>query len=242
MKDHSIIIIPIRMNSTRLPGKFHEDIAGKPMVIRVLEQAKLTHIENIYVAVDHDFHYNLIKEYGGNPIMTSVEHKSGTDRVHEAVTKIDNLKQFKYVINLQGDLPFIKPDSILEALTVLYEDDIDIGTLATKIDKEDEINDPNVVKIAMNNKNKALYFSRSRIPYNADTYYHHLGLYAFKREALNKFVHLPQTKLEICEKLEQLRAIENGMSIMIKEVSEQPISVDVKEDLEKAREYAKAYI
>jgi len=226
------------MNSSRLPGKFHQDIAGKPMIIHVLERARDSYMENIYVAVDDDFHFKLVEEHGYKAIMTSRDHQTGTDRVYEAVNFIDPQRKFKYVINLQGDLPFIEPESITRALALLYEEDVDIGTLAVRISDEEEINDPNVVKIAMNSKDKALYFSRARIPHNSDVYYHHLGLYAFKRQALDKFVHLKQTKLELCEKLEQLRALENDMTIMVKEVNEFPISVDAPADLEKARKYA----
>lgn len=240
MRDKTAIFIPIRMGSTRLPGKFHLDIEGVPMVIRVLRKALETGIRNVFVAVDHKDHFELIKSHGGNPIMTSIDHQSGTDRVYEALTKIDENKEIEYIVNLQGDLPFIDPKAIVQAVGMLMDDHVDISTLAVKINDPYEINDPNVVKIAMNSANKALYFSRLPIPYNSLNYYHHLGLYAYKRNSLIRFVNSEQTMLEKCEKLEQLRALEKGMTIIVKEIDSVPISVDTEDDLIKAREYAKS--
>ena len=240
--NNTAIIIPIRMNSSRLPGKFHQEIAGKPMIYHVIDRAIETGIKKIIVAVDDIFHLNLVEEYGIEAVMTSKDHKSGTDRVYEAICKIDPEEKIKYIVNLQGDLPFLEPSSISDAISLLENDNIDIGTLAVRIDDPKEINDPNVVKIAMNMAGKALYFSRSPIPFNSPIYYHHLGLYSFKREALVKYVGFKQTNLELYEKLEQLRALEHGMNIMVKEINSVPISVDVPEDLEKAREYARTFV
>lgn len=238
IENKTAIIIPIRMKSSRLPGKFHKDIYGAPMVIRVLRQAKLTNIKNIYVAVDDQNHYDLIKDYGGIPIMTNVNHKTGTDRCYEVIEKIDN-KNLKYIVNLQGDLPFISPKAIISCLKILdKERNVDIATLAARIDDHEEINNPNVVKIALTEQFRALYFSRAPIPYNAKYYYHHLGLYAFKKESFIRFVKLPQSNLEKSENLEQLRALENGMNIYVNELDEFPISVDTKEDLNKAIKFA----
>lgn len=236
MLSKTAVIIPIRMHSSRLPGKFHKLIGDKPMIIHVLEKAQLSGIPHVYVAVDHEEHFNLVEKYGGKAIMTSTEHQSGTDRVYEAAQIIDPEEKLEYVINLQGDMPFIKPESISKVVD-FKNHDFDISTLATVIKSHDDINNINVVKIAMTPDGNALYFSRSPIPYNAKTYHYHLGIYAFRRSALKKFVNLKQSQLELCERLEQLRALENGMKIQVIEVEETTISVDTEDDMKMARSY-----
>jgi 3-deoxy-manno-octulosonate cytidylyltransferase (CMP-KDO synthetase) len=235
----TVIIIPIRVGSTRLPGKFSEMIEGIPMVIRVMRSAIEADIGPVYVACDDGGHMKFIEENGGKAILTRKEHSSGTDRVYEALQHIDPDGKFEYVVNLQADVPFIKPSSIKQTVDNIVNSEVDIGTIAAKIIVPSEIRDPNVVKIAMNDQGRALYFSRSQIPYNAVDYYHHIGVYAFKKESLSKFISLGQTTLEKQEKLEQLRALENGMIINVGIVEEVPITVDTPEDLVVARNYAK---
>lgn len=237
IKNGTAIIIPIRMHSTRLPGKFHHKIGNKEMILHVLDRALETGIENVYVAVDHQDHFDLITKNGGKAVMTSNEHQSGTDRIYEALLKIDPDKKIDYIVNLQGDLPFIDPHSIKQVISMIDDNKFDITTLAAPIIDKEEIDDPNCVKIAMTPQGKALYFSRCPIPYNAKKYYHHLGIYAFKRSALVKFVNLPMSILEKCEKLEQLRALENGMNIGVMETNIIPLSVDIQQDLDKAINY-----
>jgi 3-deoxy-manno-octulosonate cytidylyltransferase (CMP-KDO synthetase) len=244
MESNTAIIIPIRMNSTRLPGKFHADIAGKPMILHVLDRAKETGIKNIYVAGDHVDHQKIVEAYGQRFIMTDLNHQSGSDRSFEALNIIEaqEKKKFEYIINLQGDAPYVEANSILASLKLLEDSDVDIGTIAALIEDPLLVNNPNVVKIATNQNNKALYFSRAAIPYGQREYYYHIGVYAYKREALKKFVSWPHSKLESVEKLEQLRALENGLQINVAIVDEIPITVDVEEDLIKARSYHAAWL
>jgi 3-deoxy-manno-octulosonate cytidylyltransferase (CMP-KDO synthetase) len=240
--DKSAIVIPIRMGSTRLPGKFHLDIAGKAMILHVIDRARESNIKNIFVACDHLDHYKLIEDYGAKAILTSVDHQSGSDRVYEAIEKIDPNGNFEYIVNLQGDIPFVKPDTINSVLEVLQKDEkADIATMLSRFKKIEDVANPNFVKCVFNINHHALYFSRSIIPFDMANlqpeYYHHVGIYAYKRQALKRFVNLAQTNLEINEKLEQLRALENGMVIKLGFTDDLPISVDVAQDLEIARNY-----
>lgn len=240
------IIIPIRMSSTRLPGKFHADINGKAMIHHVIDRARESKLSNIFVACDHESHFNLVTDYGAKAIMTSVDHQSGSDRSHEAMNIIDPEGKFEYIVNLQGDMPFFDPEVIRATAQMLENDqDADISTMVSLIDDEDDINDPNVVKVIFNKNKHALYFSRLPIPYPMDgkkaDYFYHVGIYAYRREAIKKYVSLPQSSLEISEKLEQLRALENGMKICIDIAKNIPISVDNHNDLIYARDYATKY-
>jgi 3-deoxy-manno-octulosonate cytidylyltransferase (CMP-KDO synthetase) len=244
LNDKTVIIIPIRMSSSRLPGKFHADIEGKAMILHVIDRARESGFTNIFVACDHHDHFNLVNEYGAHAIMTGEHHQSGSDRSFQALNIIDPNRKFEYVINLQGDMPFFDPETIASVARELDRDqDADIATMAALIDDEDDIHDPNVVKVIFNKNHHALYFSRLPIPFsmaNAKTeHYYHVGIYAYRREALARYVHLPQSKLEIAERLEQLRAMEDGMIIRVGMAKEVPISVDVPEDLVFAREYVK---
>lgn len=242
LNDKTVIIIPIRMSSSRLPGKFHADIEGKEMILHVIDRARESGFTNIFVACDHHDHFNLVHEYGAHAIMTGEHHQSGSDRSFEALNIIDPNRKFEYVINLQGDMPFFDPETIASVAEELDKDsDADISTMAALIDDEDDIRDHNVVKVVFNKKHHALYFSRLPIPFSmAKTeHYYHVGIYAYRREALARYVHLPQSKLEMSERLEQLRAMEDGMIIRVGIAKEVPISVDVPEDLDFAREYAK---
>lgn len=230
------IIIPSRIGSTRLPNKPLSLINHKTMIERVCIQATKTMVKDIYVACDSNKIDNIIKKHNYNSIITEPELASGTDRIYQAYKKIN--KKYDYIVNLQGDLPNIDPSIIDDAIKAAINNDYDITTLAYLISDKKEINDPNIVKIAiaLNNKNdggKALYFSRSPIPYsnNEGIFYHHIGIYVYKAKSLEKFVNLEQSELEKRESLEQLRALENNMNIYVKITNSRPISVDTKEDL-----------
>lgn len=238
--EKTAIIIPIRMGSTRLPGKFHADIGGKPMILHIIDRARETDLSNIFVACDHQDHYKLVEDYGANAIMTDHGHQSGSDRAYEALEIIDKKLQFEYIVNLQGDIPFVKPGTINAVLSHLYQDkDADIATMLSMFKSAEDVKNTNFVKCVFDINYHALYFSRAQIPYPMSSdfpdYYHHIGIYAYRRKALKKFVNLPQSRLEMNEKLEQLRALENGMIIKVGFTEDIPISVDVPEDLELVR-------
>ena len=233
------IIIPARYGSSRLEGKPLIEVNGKPIIQWVYEkaqQAKLADI--IIVATDDERIFNAVKAFGGNVEMTSVNHKCGSDRIREVV---ERHPEIFYIVNLQGDEPLIKPDSI-DAVARNVQDDekADISTLIRVLRDESEINNPNLVKCVIDNNGYALYFSRSKIPYERNTgiatFYGHLGIYGYKREALIKMTSLPQTPLEKTESLEQLRALENGMKIKTSVVDFVPVGIDTKEDLEKFKQ------
>lgn len=240
----TVIIIPIRMGSTRLPGKFHADINGKEMILHVIDCARSSGFDNIYVACDHLDHFNLVKSYNCNAVMTATTHQSGSDRVYEALQIIDPENKYEYIVNLQGDMPIFSPEIITKSVSALRNDSkADIATILAPMTEQIDIDNPNIVKAVFNNHHHALYFSRSPIPYsiaqsNAN-YFYHLGIYAYTRNALGKFISLAQSSLEIAERLEQLRALENGMTIKVDFINELPISVDTPEDLEKARNIIK---
>ncbi len=233
------IIIPARYGSSRLEGKPLIEVNGKPIIQWVYEkaqQAKLADI--IIVATDDERIFNAVKAFGGNVEMTSVNHKCGSDRIREVV---ERHPEIFYIVNLQGDEPLIKPDSIDDVARNVQEDDhADISTLIRVLKDEAEINNPNLVKCVIDNNGYALYFSRAKIPYERNTgiatFYGHLGIYGYKREALIKMTSLPQTPLEKTESLEQLRALENGMKIKTSVVDFVPVGIDTKEDLEKFKQ------
>ncbi len=244
LDDKTVIIIPIRMASTRLPGKFHVDIEGKEMILHVIDRARESGFSNIVVACDHQDHFKLVMDYGVKVVMTGDHHQSGSDRSYEALNIIDPDKKFEYVINLQGDMPFFDPLAIAGVVQELDKDaKADISTMAALITDIDDVKDPNVVKVVFNENHHALYFSRLPIPYSKDLskadYFYHVGIYAYRRAALKKYIELPQSVLEITEKLEQLRALEKDMIIRVGISKEIPISIDVPEDLEHAREHAR---
>ena len=238
--EKTAIIIPIRMGSTRLPGKFHADIGGKPMILHIIDRARETNLSNIFVACDHQDHYKLVEDYGAKAIMTDESHQSGSDRAYEALEIVDKNSKFEYIVNLQGDIPFVKESTINSVLSHLYQDkQADIATMLSMFKSAKDVENPNFVKCVFDVNYHALYFSRAQIPYPMSSsypdYYHHIGIYAYRRNALKKFVNLPQSRLEMNEKLEQLRALENGMKIRVGFTDDIPISVDVLEDLELAR-------
>lgn len=235
----TLVLVPARMASTRLPDKPMADICGKPMIIHVLERAKEADIGTPVVCTDSKIVFDAVKDYAGEAVMTRKDHPSGSDRIWEALCLLDPRKQVEFVVNVQGDLPTIDPELIRASLAPLKNRSTDIATLATEITDSNEKVNPNVVKAIGTpidtNLLRALYFSRATAPYGEGPLYHHIGLYAYRRNALEKFVSLSPSSLELREKLEQLRALENGMRIDISLVKTAPLGVDTQLDLEKAR-------
>ncbi|MBP3846794.1 3-deoxy-manno-octulosonate cytidylyltransferase [bacterium] len=234
----SAIIIPARYGSSRLEGKPLLKVLDKPVIQWVYEKAQSSKLADIIiVATDDERIYDCVKTFGGNVEMTSKEHKSGSDRIMEVVARHPEID---YICNLQGDEPLIEPESIDEVIKNIIEDDnADISTLIREI-TPDEAQNPNLVKCVKDINGFALYFSRSKIPYerneNVAKFYGHLGIYGYKRHALEKMTKLPQTILEKTESLEQLRALENGMRIKTTIVNFVPVGIDTKDDLEKFRQ------
>ena len=232
------IIIPARYGSSRLEGKPLIEVNGKPIIQWVYEKAQASKLADmIIVATDDKRIFDRVKAFNGNAEMTLADHKCGSDRIREVA---ERHPEISYIVNLQGDEPLIKPESIDDVARNVQEDDkADISTLIRVLDKEEEINNPNQVKCVVDNNGYALYFSRSKIPFERNshitTFYGHLGIYGYKREALIKMTSLPQTPLEKAESLEQLRALENGMKIKTSVVDFVPVGIDTKEDLEKFR-------
>jgi len=239
----TLVLIPARMASTRLPGKPLAEIAGKAMILHVLDRAREADIGVPYICTDSQEIIDCVVAAGGNAIMTRADHPSGSDRIYEALSLVDPDKKADFIVNLQGDLPTIDPALIIAGLAPLKQGPADIATLATLITNEEERSNPNVVKAVGTpigpDLMRALYFTRATAPWSAPgqnaPLYHHIGLYAYRREALEKFVSLPPSPLELQEKLEQLRALENGMRIDIALVDTAPLGVDTPNDLEKAR-------
>jgi 3-deoxy-manno-octulosonate cytidylyltransferase (CMP-KDO synthetase) len=237
--DRTLVLIPARMASTRLPGKPLADIAGLPMIVQVAKRAEEAKAGRIIVAVDHQDVYDAVAAAGFEVVMTRDDHQSGSDRIFEAVEKADPDRRMEFVINVQGDLPTIEPDVVRASLRPLENAETDIATLTVEITDEHEKTNPNVVKIVgspiSDTRLKALYFTRATAPYGAGPLYHHIGLYAYRRTALEKFVKLGPSTLEKRESLEQLRALEAGMRIDAEIVRSVPLGVDTPADLEKAR-------
>jgi 3-deoxy-manno-octulosonate cytidylyltransferase (CMP-KDO synthetase) len=231
----AVIIIPSRLSSTRLPNKPLADIAGKPMIIRVAEQAYKSQIGEVIIACGDKEIFDVVKNFGYNAVMTDPSLACGTDRIYAAFKLLD-LKA-KYIINLQGDLPIIDPTVVSKVYAKLISTQADIATAAAKIIDQEEIKNPNVVKAIIGYQGKALYFTRAACPYGEGDLYHHIGIYAYTYEALEKFMHFNPSPLEKREKLEQLRALENGLSIFVEVVDTFPIGVDTPDDLEKIRRY-----
>ena len=236
----TVIIIPARMAASRLPGKPLADIAGKPMIQHVWERALAADIAPVYVATDHADIANVIKSAGGMAVMTRDDHQSGSDRVFEAVQSIDPSNQFQTILNLQGDLPDLATNIPTVLAATLKDSNADLATLVTLASAQ-EVARPQVVKavVSWDTSNdaigRALYFSRAAIPTGAAQYWHHIGVYGWRRAALAQFVSLPPSPLETAEKLEQLRALEAGMHVAIAKVEAAPGGVDTKDDLEAAR-------
>ncbi|MDL2408777.1 3-deoxy-manno-octulosonate cytidylyltransferase [Rhizobium calliandrae] len=237
--DKTLVLIPARMASTRLPGKPLADICGLPMIVQVAKRACEAAIGRIVVAVDHDDTFAAVAKAGFEVVMTSQDHQSGSDRIYEALKAVDPDGLAEIVMNVQGDLPTIDPDTIRASLRPLENPAVDIATLAVEITDEEEKTKPSVVKLvgsALSDKRmRALYFTRATAPYGAGPLYHHIGLYTYRRAALEKFVSLGPSPLEKRESLEQLRALEAGMRIDVEIVDTIPLGVDTPGDLEKAR-------
>jgi 3-deoxy-manno-octulosonate cytidylyltransferase (CMP-KDO synthetase) len=234
-----LILIPARMAATRLPGKPLAEIAGAPMIVHVVRRAQEAEIGPVMVATDSPAIAAAVEKAGARAVLTRADHASGSDRIFEALGKLDVEHRAKFVVNLQGDLPTLEPSAIAAALGPLADPAVDIATLAAEIATPAERHDPNVVKVVGSpvapRRLRALYFTRSPAPAGDGPLYHHIGLYAFRRAALERFVKLPPSPLERREKLEQLRALEAGMRIDVALVDAVPLGVDTPEDLEKAR-------
>lgn len=231
-------VIPARYSSTRFPGKPLADIGGKPMIQHAWESSSKSKLINeLCVATDDKRIYDAVGRFWGKAVMTSSKHTSGSDRIGEVVKNI----KCDIVVNIQGDEPFINPANIDKAIKPLLADSkIQVSTLCTRIKNKEEINNPNVVKVVTDKKGFALYFSRHGIPFNRDdakgiTYYKHIGLYVYRKDYLMKFIKLKPSKLEIAEKLEQLRILENGERIKVVVTNIDSVTVDTKEDLKKIK-------
>lgn len=237
--DDVLILIPARMASTRLPGKPLAEIAGQPMIVHVLRRAEAAGIGAVAVATDSEPVFAAVEKAGGRAIMTRADHASGSDRIFEALQQADPNGHHRIVLNVQGDLPTLEPDDLKTALTPLADPGVAIATLAAEIVKPSERDNPNVVKLVGSEVSpgrlRALYFTRATAPSGEGPLYHHIGLYAYRREALARFVELPPSPLETRERLEQLRALEAGMRIDAMIVGSVPLGVDTPEDLETAR-------
>ena len=236
---NTLVLIPTRMASTRLPGKPLALIKGLPMICHVVDRVLESGIGDPIVATDSDDISRVVEAHGAKAIMTREDHESGSDRIWEAVEKVDPEQHADYIINVQGDLPTVEPETIRQVMMPFDDDTVDMSTLATEITEEDEKTNPNVVKAVgtpvAEGRLRALYFTRATAPHGEGPLFHHIGLYAYRREALERFVNLSPSPLEKREKLEQLRALENGMRIDIQLVQSVPLGVDTPEDLEKAR-------
>jgi 3-deoxy-manno-octulosonate cytidylyltransferase (CMP-KDO synthetase) len=234
-----IVIIPARMAATRLPGKPLADIHGAPMIVHVWRRAMEADVGPVWVAADDERVIEAVARAGGKAVMTRLDHPSGSDRVFEALGVVDVDGVRDVVVNIQGDLPTIESSVVRACLAPLIDAGVDIATLATPITREQEKDDPNVVKAIATELDptrlRALYFTRARAPWGEGRLLHHIGLYAYRREALRRFVATPPSALERREKLEQLRALEAGMRVDITLVDTAPLGVDAPEDLERAR-------
>jgi 3-deoxy-manno-octulosonate cytidylyltransferase (CMP-KDO synthetase) len=241
MADNRIlIVIPARMASTRLPGKPLADIAGEPMIVHVMRRAQAAGVGPVVIATDSEAIAACVEKAGGRAAMTRADHVSGSDRIFEALQAVDPEQRAEIVVNVQGDLPTLAPSDITAAIEPFDDPAVDIGTVAAAITRSEEGSDPNVVKVVGTpiaaGRMRALYFTRATAPWGEGVLYHHIGLYAYRRAALARFVTLPPSPLERREKLEQLRALEAGMRIDVTIVESVPLGVDTPDELERARE------
>lgn len=244
-----IVLIPARLRATRLPDKPLADINGAPMIVHVWRRAREADIGPVLVAAGEKEIVDAVKQAGGEAVLTRPDHPSGSDRIWEAVERFDPDRRHDAVVNVQGDLPTIEPKAVRAALAPLDEAAVDIATIAAEITREEEKADPNVVKavVAFTRGGsggippigRALYFTRATAPGGAGPLYHHIGLYAYRRTALERFVKMPPGILEQRERLEQLRALEAGMRIDVALVDTVPLGVDTEADLLRAREMLK---
>lgn len=235
----SLVLIPARMSASRLPGKPLADIAGAPMIVHVLRRAEAAGLGPVVVATDSAEILGAVEAAGGRAVMTRADHPTGSDRIQEAADLVDPGRRYDRIVNVQGDLPTIEPSVVRAAADLLDDPAVDIGTLAAVITRQEEITNPNVVKAVgtplSETRLRALYFTRATAPTGEGPLYHHIGLYAYRRAALERFVSLPPAPLEKRERLEQLRALENGMRIDVAVVDAVPLGVDTPAALERAR-------
>jgi 3-deoxy-manno-octulosonate cytidylyltransferase (CMP-KDO synthetase) len=235
-----ILLIPARLASTRLPAKPLADIGGVPMIVRVLRQAEAAGLGPVAVAAGEAEIVAAVAAAGGRAVLTDPDLPSGSDRIHAALEKLDPARRHDVVINLQGDLPALDPAQIRAVAAALEDSGADIATLAAEIVDPAECDNPSVVKAVVawdrdGKRGRALYFTRATAPTGEGPLFHHVGIYAYRRDALARFVGLPPSPLEMREKLEQLRALEANMSIAVARVDSVPLSVDTPSDLERAR-------
>lgn len=239
VRQTTLIVIPARMSAARLPGKPLAEIHGAPMIVHVWRRAIAAMAGDVIVATDSQEIASAIRVAGGDAVMTRADHASGSDRVHEAVTNADPSRRARIIVNVQGDLPTLDPKLVTACIAPLANEDTDIATLAAIISADDERTNPNVVKVVGTpigkDRLRALYFTRATAPAGDGPLYHHIGIYAYRREGLERFVSLPQSALEKREKLEQLRALEAQMRIDVAVVDTVPLGVDTPADLERAR-------
>ncbi len=238
---HPIVLIPARLASSRLPDKPLADIHGVPMIVQVLNRGLEADIGPVVIAAGDREIADAVRDSGGEAILTDPAHPSGSDRIFEALTRYDPDGRYDAIVNVQGDLPTIKKQTVRTAFEVLANEQVDIATLGVEITEESERTNPNVVKAvtaikAPDSVGRALYFTRATAPWGDGPLYHHIGLYAYRRAALERFVGLPPGILEQRERLEQLRALEAGMRIDIALVDTIPLGVDTPADLARARE------
>ncbi len=234
----AIAMIPARFEASRFPGKLMKDLAGKSVILRTYEATKQSNLfDEVYVITDSDIIFDEITKNGGKAIMSKKEHESGSDRIAEAVENLE----VDIVVNVQGDEPFTQKEPLFNLLEVFRNDKeqlIDIASLKLKMEDKEEVNNPNNVKVVTDEQNFAMYFSRSPIPFPRDEtkaeYFKHIGIYAFRKEALLRFTQLPMNQLEAAEKLENLRFLAHGFKVKMVETRELAIGIDTPEDLEKA--------
>ncbi|MEM9682812.1 MAG: 3-deoxy-manno-octulosonate cytidylyltransferase [Pseudomonadota bacterium] len=238
--ENPIVAIPARLASTRLPDKPLADICGEPMIVQVWRRAVEADVGPVIVAAAEESIAEAVRQAGGDAVLTDPDLPSGSDRIHQALTRFDPDATHDAVVNVQGDLPTIEPAPIRDSLDLLSEPGVDIGTLAAEIVRDEERDNPNVVKAVFAcapeaRRGRALYFTRATAPSGDGPLYHHIGLYAYRRDALDRFVALPPGILEQRERLEQLRALEAGMRIDVALVDTVPLGVDTPADLDRAR-------
>jgi 3-deoxy-manno-octulosonate cytidylyltransferase (CMP-KDO synthetase) len=239
-----LVLIPARMASSRLPGKALADIAGKPMIVHMLALAETAAIGRVAVATDSREVAAAVEAAGGRAVMTRADHASGSDRIHEAMRSLDPAGRAAIILNLQGDMPTLKPADLRAVLQPLADPAVDIATIATEIRDEAGRTNPHMVKVVGSTvapgRLRALYFTRATAPWGEGPLFHHFGLYAYRRAALERFVALPPSPLEQRERLEQLRALEAGMRIDVTIVEAEPLDVNTAADLERVRDLLKA--
>jgi len=239
-----LIAVPARYGSSRLPGKILKNLAGKPVIQHVYEECKKTGLGEVIIATESPLVVDACRSFGAEAVLTSEKCQSGTDRIFEAAQK----RPEKFIINVQGDEPFIRPETIRKIADLLQNDpSCDIATAVMETTDDAKIDNPNCVKAVLAKDGRALYFSRSRVPFKREItpenknipYWHHCGIYGYRRAALERFVSLPSSPLEKLERLEQLRALEDGMTIKCVEITPAGPAIDTAEDLVRAEEYLK---